>query len=763
MPQRIHYSVIHASSTENGYNMKELESHHHQVKGWLSSRFCIYPQEVILNLKEKTRLRQIQILAHEYLIPTKIDFYVGLTAPDHMTKSHHKEYKLLGYTLFGDNATTERKLRELRSISVDAVGQYLRLVLDKNHVNKYNLFNQVGLIAVNVIGDNKFTEDADSEDPRVVNKKIIDEFLLLQSKFKDSEGDPVNPALVEAAAREGYIASTDDLAFDMYQDPEIATLIRKMETKRNEATKDRLFTLAKRLEKAINNLKRAGKVISQYDVEKRRAVEKEDYDFARQKKMQIDDYRRKLYKEMELEDLCRHCVIDFWFEKYSWDTVIDEYTPSRDIPHRPPSHPFLRDPSLQREEMPFVPQSLGPFEPFMYEPITDDRPLPTLASSKDPDSTVLPPSFSAGLNVSGGTSVSAETSISVASPPPEESSQTGGTTQSNSGVGSHAPDIITEEMMQKIRKQSGDAMEIFGQEMVIKIHSKNWSLREEGFKSLTSHLKQLDEGCNKEELRHKLNASVTLSVRGVKDKVLAVFTATLHLLSVILDNWIPKHKFPAGHTVEIILPELMARIGDTNQRLKSAAIEFIVSMATYKEVYSLKVVPYRCVTPFKPTVQTKVALSRLEIVQKLLGKLELDAKSGLTISNTATFAKQAMEHTQAAVREAAVNLIHELYKLRGSEVIGHLPAQDDPKVQANKSLYGRLFKGLSKFVVSQIKAKTLANMSIPDNHEYPDDSHAELNEAGGTALEGTSNQVPIITESDGGGSGGGGSGGGGGY
>ena len=77
--------------------------------------------------------------------------------------------------------------------------------------------------------------------------------------------------------------------------------------------------------------------------------------------------------------------------------------------------------------------------------------------------------------------------------------------------------------------------------------------------------------------------------------------------------------------------------------------------------------------------------------------------SGLTVANTTAFAKQAMEHTQASVREAAVNLILELYKVKGSEVIGHLPTKDEPKVKANKSLYGKLFKGLSKFVVSQIK------------------------------------------------------------
>ena len=60
---------------------------------------------------------------------------------------------------------------------------------------------QVGLIAVNVIGDDKFTEDTDSEDPKLVNKQIIDDFLLLKSNFKDSEGELVDPALIEAAAR----------------------------------------------------------------------------------------------------------------------------------------------------------------------------------------------------------------------------------------------------------------------------------------------------------------------------------------------------------------------------------------------------------------------------------------------------------------------------------------------------------------------------------------------------------------------------------
>lgn len=45
-----------------------------------------------------------------------------------------------------DNSQTDYKARELKSVHVDAVGCYLKLVIHKNHVNKYNLYNQVIII-----------------------------------------------------------------------------------------------------------------------------------------------------------------------------------------------------------------------------------------------------------------------------------------------------------------------------------------------------------------------------------------------------------------------------------------------------------------------------------------------------------------------------------------------------------------------------------------------------------------------------------------
>lgn len=47
------------------------------------------------------------------------------------------------YIELSDNEKTEYKARELKSVHVDAIGQYVKLLVHKNHVNKLNLYNQV--------------------------------------------------------------------------------------------------------------------------------------------------------------------------------------------------------------------------------------------------------------------------------------------------------------------------------------------------------------------------------------------------------------------------------------------------------------------------------------------------------------------------------------------------------------------------------------------------------------------------------------------
>lgn len=47
------------------------------------------------------------------------------------------------YVSLSDNEKTGYKARELKSVHVDAIGLYLKLNIHKNHINKYNIYNQV--------------------------------------------------------------------------------------------------------------------------------------------------------------------------------------------------------------------------------------------------------------------------------------------------------------------------------------------------------------------------------------------------------------------------------------------------------------------------------------------------------------------------------------------------------------------------------------------------------------------------------------------
>ena len=93
-----------------------------------------------------------------------------------------------------DNEKTGFKARELKSVQVDAVGVFLKLNIHKNHINKYNMYNQVGLVAVNVIGDKirKGYEDRDELVSKICNNcqylSIVDNAFFNKTNIQHHSG-----------------------------------------------------------------------------------------------------------------------------------------------------------------------------------------------------------------------------------------------------------------------------------------------------------------------------------------------------------------------------------------------------------------------------------------------------------------------------------------------------------------------------------------------------------------------------------------------
>ena len=93
------------------------------------------------------QLSQVQLLSHQSKISTRIELYMG-TGPEYM----RCQFTRLGYLSLDSNERSAFKARELKSVYLKSKGVFMKLLLHKCHINALNLHNQVGLIALNMLG-----------------------------------------------------------------------------------------------------------------------------------------------------------------------------------------------------------------------------------------------------------------------------------------------------------------------------------------------------------------------------------------------------------------------------------------------------------------------------------------------------------------------------------------------------------------------------------------------------------------------------------
>lgn len=59
-------------------------------------RLCQYPQEIVLQLVERCRIRKLQLLAHQYMISSKVEFYVSESLPEYFAPYQSERFHRLG-------------------------------------------------------------------------------------------------------------------------------------------------------------------------------------------------------------------------------------------------------------------------------------------------------------------------------------------------------------------------------------------------------------------------------------------------------------------------------------------------------------------------------------------------------------------------------------------------------------------------------------------------------------------------------------------
>ena len=151
----LNYSVIGSSSEDEDHPLFSLISQE-KNNGWCSAPFCKYPQEIILQLNNPSKLTQINITLHEYKIPSKIDFYYYYPT---QKKSEEEKFDFnnipfikMGYIIPNSNEKAKFKLREFKKIKINQNVLYIKFVLYKNFINLENKYNQVSIISLNFYG-----------------------------------------------------------------------------------------------------------------------------------------------------------------------------------------------------------------------------------------------------------------------------------------------------------------------------------------------------------------------------------------------------------------------------------------------------------------------------------------------------------------------------------------------------------------------------------------------------------------------------------
>ena len=243
--QKIPFRIVHVSSEDEEYSVRELLNRTPFSRGWLSSRFCNYPQELLIEFPKPIKMREIQFLSHQYSIATRIEIYI--------LPPQSEKFKKIGYLSLDSNERSNFQARELKTVYTDYFCVRVKFNLLRCHNNSHNIYNQVGLIAISILG----------EFPNInnINNKNIN------------------------------IENLDKLEDEMMYDPATLKRLKELYRAKKKAVELEDFDEAKRIKVAIDSLKSVSQSLIQLEERKKIAIKNDDFDAAKLIKYEIDRLR----------------------------------------------------------------------------------------------------------------------------------------------------------------------------------------------------------------------------------------------------------------------------------------------------------------------------------------------------------------------------------------------------------------------------------------------------------------------------------------
>ena len=616
----------------------ELTQSSAHPRGWQSQRHAPHPHELTLLLEQPARITQIQILSHECKIPQKVELYTLYPAEGDAMVPENCVVKRLGHLTFNSNERSKHQARELKSVHINTKALLLRLVVHKNYENALNKYNQVGLIAISLIGE--------PVNPPRVGMPALDfpepDMPSYGSMRRNVPSMHMSPDIGDYKPR---LKPPPLTVSDV--DSVTGAKLQEYQLHKQAAIEIEDYDEAKRIKEQMDRLKIAGQQIAELVAMKNAAVQREAYDAAKSYKMEIDNMRAAIDQGQEIAP-----------------SMAVQAAAAASGGGGSPYQTTSPQATIDKMETPLP---VKPAPAFIEQSDYDERPVQAKGNYGDVDNST-PARFK---STPGGSPSEA--------PPAEAPEKEPMLEPVGIDLSTPADPNEPEPLSVSDEKDAAQLIEILGERPVRCLYSKNWHLREQGLEEANGTVSGQLPGDPKDSFRALVQKML---LKGLKDRVANVFLATLQVLRTLFEA----HGSAIGgrdlqYAVNDMIPTLLERTGETNQRIKEASSECLLFLAEIPDV-SGAIFAGPLLKPLKNAKAWKLWVERLNFLEQLIpqfGVVKI-GESGFTVEAVMAFITPAFGSANGEVRSAAVRVATELQNIAGS-VERFLPKDLKPAIR----------------------------------------------------------------------------------
>ncbi|KAG5506999.1 hypothetical protein JKF63_05745 [Porcisia hertigi] len=697
---RLHVYLCHVSSQDDVHPADALRVQDRHSCGWVSWRNAPYPQELGFRFDGIVSVNTLRILVNESKISSCMIVYVAEPTPqeeqDGVCGPYSKaDFKHIGHVRFSDNAASEYQARELKTVGLYRRCTYLKLVLRDPHVNSYNISKQIGIVALAVHGK--------------LIKKLQD---WISTPLAIHVGERVTVPLDEMMPPPPTECNQSVLT-------KVASInaarLLELAAKKQKAVEEEDFDTAESLKQQILAIENSDREIARLEVEKRQAVMMENYKLAKELKLRIE--------------------------------MLRETTENNT------SHAQTKTPSTMgnRATVSLPPQDLFPavsvaggaaVQNYDNDNGTASPPPPHGSSNAHDEVVVGGKGYYDLSDFTGGMIVKE----------PSNENGTGGDEVPLAGDGAAWEVSLNAAIKRELTglagpsALTGDAAAVakpytkdLGVYCVACLFSRKGQQREAALRGAVSNEGSQALSSHSSAAWTQLILYLSVKGYGIGDPVAGAAVAACTALTKIVQGGLPGTLAHHVESVTRVLPELTARLGESNMRVQENVERTVLALA-HSPFGHQRIVEVLLVDPDKQNkkpASIRAHVSRINILSTFVDDFGLMCKTsdGLDTHGLCTMVLlPSLQHSNVDVREAAVDLLAKLLFLDPDSTSGYVE-NIKPAQQALVEEHLQQYKQ-SQFVSPSISRKV--------SDIQTEKSYAQRNGMGSAVLEKAPPQGPSV-------------------